>query len=285
MSLLDLFEETQKDEYEIIKPPFIWMGGKSRSLKHILPHLPSRKSYIEPFGGSAAVLLGRPPSTLEVYNDRYQGLVDFYRCIRDPQKYRALISRLELVVHAREEFVFCKANWDKHDDVIERAARWYTMIELSFGGQGRNFGRTTAPMRFAGKFREKLPAFGKIHERFKRVQVEHCDWASCFRDYDSPDAVFYVDPPYLNTSTAAYKCTWSLEDQKRLLETIHECEGFVALSGYDLPMNNDYPWDDKYSWQVSVTAKSLAYTEGNHKDNLQGLEVRDTGIECLWIKE
>ena len=78
-------ESTSFNPSQIIKAPFPYPGAKTRSLKQIIPLLPYRDSYIEPFGGTGAVLLARNPSPLEVLNDRYMGINAFYRCIRDKE--------------------------------------------------------------------------------------------------------------------------------------------------------------------------------------------------------
>lgn len=46
---------------------FGWYGGKYSHLDWLLPLLPVCHHYCEPFAGSAAVLLNRPPSPIETY--------------------------------------------------------------------------------------------------------------------------------------------------------------------------------------------------------------------------
>ena len=36
-----------------------WAGGKGRQLGDLLPMIPHSKTYVEPFGGGASVLLNR----------------------------------------------------------------------------------------------------------------------------------------------------------------------------------------------------------------------------------
>ena len=60
-----------------IKTPVSWLGNKT-SILHILYSLfpVSYGRYIEPFGGSGAVLLGKPvPDKFEIYNDYNANLV------------------------------------------------------------------------------------------------------------------------------------------------------------------------------------------------------------------
>ena len=62
---------------------FGWYGGKFNHLDWLLPLLPEAHHYCEPFAGSAAVLLNRPPSSLETYNDIDGEVVNFFSVLRD----------------------------------------------------------------------------------------------------------------------------------------------------------------------------------------------------------
>ncbi|MGH7226409.1 MAG: DNA adenine methylase, partial [Gemmataceae bacterium] len=63
--------------------PFGWYGGKFSHLAWLLPLLPKCHHYCEPFAGSAAVLLNRPPSPIETYNDLDGEVVNFFRVLRE----------------------------------------------------------------------------------------------------------------------------------------------------------------------------------------------------------
>lgn len=282
MPLLDILLD-MAEEARIIRAPFPYPGGKSRSVSKILPLLPYRSKYIEPFGGSAAVLLARKPSKLEVFNDRYAGVVAFYRVIRNHAKMQKLCERLELTIHAREEWAWAKETWQNVEDDVERAALWYYLTSYSFASLGRNFGRATTVSPLAGKIRAKLPLFPIIHDRFKRVQVENQDWQQCLLDYDSEDAVFYIDPPYLAVNAGAYKHDMSHDDHRRLLNTIFTLRGFVALSGYSNPLYEGYDWDDQHTWDAYVSMTPSGDIKGNYKEGIT--TKRERATEVLWIKE
>jgi DNA adenine methylase len=273
----------EEEDYKPIRAPFAWPGGKTRSVKFILDLLPASDIYAEPFGGSAAVMLAKPPSKLDVYNDRFTGVAAFYKCLADAKLFNALLERLEVGLHSREYFEWCKETWAQCEDDVERAARWYIMQRTSFGALGRNWGRNINPMVNTGnKYHRKLDLFPTIHQRMKNVQVENCDYKQIFSDYDSYDTVFYVDPPYLGTDLNIYKDKWSSQHQIELLKTIFNCNGFVALSGYDCKMNDLFPWDDKYEWNTAVSIKSTANNERNKKKTEYA---REQATEVLWIKE
>ena len=288
MSLFDeidrLGDKPNKDT--IIRAPFGYPGGKSRSVYEILPHLPYRDRYCEPFGGSASVMLGRKSSKLEVFNDRYAGVVAFYRCMRSKKLSEDLIEWLRMTVHSREEFVWCKDTWKNVDDPVERAGRWYYMTSYSFGGLARNWGRATSDKgQMAGKIRRKLKIFPQIQSRLARVQIENQDWEDCMRDYDHSDMVFYCDPPYVDVNAGTYKNEMSIERHRDFLDTVFNCEGFVAVSGYSNPLYEERNWSERHEWESFVSIQSLSYTKGNGKEKLQGLEKRKHATEVLWIKE
>jgi len=64
-----------------MKPPIRYYGGKFYQTDWILDVLQQYTvhTYIEPFGGSGAILFAKPPSPVEVYNDIYSDLVNLYR--------------------------------------------------------------------------------------------------------------------------------------------------------------------------------------------------------------
>lgn len=289
--MMDLFDELDANTEQvtrdvIIRAPFPYPGGKSRSIEHIIPLLPASRVYVEPFGGSAAVLLSKRPCKLEVFNDRYAGVVAFYRCMRDKDKFNQLYEKIHLTVHSREDFVFCRDTWQDCADDVERAFRWYYMICYSFGSLGRNFGRTISGQgRLSGKIRNHLEHFDRIHTRFKTVQVENQDWYTCLLDYDSEDTVFYIDPPYVDASEGIYKSEMKHDDHRRLISTIFTLKGCCVVSGYSNPLYENNPWDGRHEWESFVSIKSIAYTESNRKEELKGIETRGKAKEVLWIKE
>ncbi len=290
--LFEMFEDLDRQtepegskDRQIIRAPFGYPGGKTKSVPNILPHLPYRSRYIEPFGGSGAVLLARHKSKLEVLNDKYLGIVAFYRCLRDKNKYDKLVEFLELTIHSREDFVDFKNQWENTYDDVERAAKWYYMLNYSFSSLGRNFGRATSDKGIiSGKIRNKLKLFPEIHKRLFRVQVENQDWYDCMKDYDHKDSVFYLDPPYIDVYAGTFVHGMPRNEHYKLLETIFNCRGFVAVSGYSNPIYENQSWDHRFSWESFVTIESCV-SQGNNKECLNKKIQRGYAEEVLWIKE
>ena len=272
MSLLDLLMD--QVEHEILKPPFGYPGGKSKSVGRIIPHLPDSKVYVEVFGGSAAVLLAKKPTKLDVYNDRHAGVTAFYQCLRDPKKTERLHDWLELTVHSREDWLICRDTWQDCEDPVERAARWYYMTAYSFASLGRSFGCDIKPPNsVSGKIRNNIKRFGAIHQRFKRVVVENKSWEYLLDKYDSTDTVFYLDPPYVDSQHGSYKYTMSHDDHRRLIRAALACKGYVAISGYTNPVYENQDWDQRVEWE------SVSLLDGCVHDNKIPITK-----EVLWLK-
>jgi DNA adenine methylase len=271
----------------IVKAPFGWPGGKSRSIKHIIPLLPYKDVWCDHFGGSGTVTLARRPCKLEIYNDRFSGLTDLYRCIQDPVKLQLLVDRLEHTIHSKETFLDAKSTWKNFTDPVERAAKFYEMVVYSFGKLGRNWGRARVPTgRVSGILRDALPNFYNIHERFKYVQIENVDFRKCMKDYDSDVTVHYCDPDYVDTSAGVYAHGMSVDDHKDLLRLIFEMKGFVAVSGLANPLYDGFKWDDRRTWNSYCSIKSINSSENNNKGDIALVdEGRGHQEEVLWIKD
>src|SRR2546427_13152967 len=80
---------------------FGWYGGKYSHLDWLLPLLPTCHHYVEPFAGSAAVLLNREPSPVWTDNDIHGGVTNFFRVLRDRKE--KLGEQIGLTPFSREE--------------------------------------------------------------------------------------------------------------------------------------------------------------------------------------
>lgn len=291
-SFMSMFDGSDEARQDYLKMPWGYPGNKFEELAKILPNIPYRERYGEPFGGSGVVLANRRPSKFEVFNDRYSGMTDLLRVVRDPQLLPKLLERLELTCHSREEFIWCKSSWKNCQDPIERAARFYYVLRFAVNSKPNStFGRSTLKGLSASSLllHKALPRFQAIHDRYKAVLIENLDWRRCLLDFDTPDMVWYLDPTYLGTSNN-YEHELSVQDHKELVLRIQNLKGFVAVSSFDnIETNAVYDkagvWDHKYVWERTSSALTHAFQETNNFANKETDSERRKVRECLWVRE
>ena len=56
----------------------------------------------------------------------------------------------------------------------------------------------------------------------KGVQITHKDAKELIKEFEGKDVVLVLDPPYLQTSKAGYKCFWGLRDFLDLIKLVRE---------------------------------------------------------------
>ena len=108
-----------------------YIGGKNRIAPWIISFFPPHKIYVEPFGGSGAVLLNKQPAWMEIYNDLYDRVVNFFEVLRDPEKSARLASLLELTPYAQTAYA---RSFEIAEDQVEDALRFAINSMMSYGG-------------------------------------------------------------------------------------------------------------------------------------------------------
>ena len=226
-----------------LKSPLKWYGGKTKLVNKLLPLVPEHQTFVEVFSGSAALFFAKEISPLEVINDLHSGLVNFYRVLRDPEKFKKFDYLVNLTPFSREEFVFCRDTWQSCRDDVERAYRWFVMMRQSYGAVGKAFGNSVTHGRngMSPSMRGFLSAVSRlpeIHKRLRSAQIENLDFRSLIEKYDRPQTFFYLDPPYvLSTRKAkAYEHEMSDQDHHELIEILLSIKGKALLSGYTNPL-------------------------------------------------
>jgi DNA adenine methylase len=222
---------------------FGWYGGKFSHLDWLLPLLPRGHHYCEPFSGSAAVLLNREPSPVETYNDIDGDVVNFFRVLRD--RGDALVRAIGLTPFSREEFHKAINGSTKRISELERARRFYIKARQTRTGlaQTATLGRwanckNTSRAGMSGvvsRWLGGVEALAEIAQRLLRVQIENRPAVDVIRLYDSPQTVFYCDPPYLHETrgdSKAYGFEMDMEAHKELAQVLQSVRGKVAISGY-----------------------------------------------------
>lgn len=222
---------------------FGWYGGKFSHLDFILPNIPTdAKHFCDVFGGSAAVLINRPPALVETYNDIDSELANFFRTLRDTGD--ELIQQIKLTPFSREELVRA-CEYEPGLSELERARRFFVRARQTRTGlaQKSSEGRwahcvltTRAGMSGAvSRWLGSVDGLAEITERLLRVQIENAPAVEVIRRYDTAETVFYLDPPYVHSSrgdTTAYEHEMSDEEHVALADALSSIRGRAVLSGY-----------------------------------------------------
>lgn len=231
------------------RPAFRYHGGKWKLAPWIISHFPPHRVYVECYGGSAAVLLRKERAYAEVYNDLSDDLVNFFEVLRDPVEAARLVELVSLTPFSRVEF---KRAYKKEQDPGRRACALLVRAYMGFGsasvisdhstGFRANSHRSgTTP---AHDWMNYPASLVKTIERMRGVVIENRKAIDCMRQHDSPDTLFYVDPPYVQSTRAfkrrkagqVYSHEMDDKDHEQLAEYLNGVEGMVALSGYASPM-------------------------------------------------
>lgn len=208
-----------------------WIGGKSQLKKHIIPLLPyGCNRYIEVCGGAGWILFGKEQikGQMEVFNDIDGDLINLYRQI----KYHCSELQNEMDwLQSRELFTDFRNNFNANTPMtdLQRAARYLYLIRCSFGCNRHSFAtRPSTPYNLI----DSLPLY---QERLRDVIIENRDCVDLINTYDRPDAIFYVDPPYVG-SEQYYNRKYSSfgeTDHIRLNECLKRIKGKFILSYND----------------------------------------------------
>lgn len=226
------------------RPALRYHGGKWRLAPWIISHFPQHRVYVEPFGGGASVLLRKPRSYAEVYNDLDGEVVNVFRVLRDQSLAAEMERALRLTPFAREEFA---AAYKPSDDPVERARRALVRSYMGFGSAGFNAAHSTGfrhntrrpgttPAQDWANYPEQVQHFT---ERFASVVIDQRNAMDLLPIHDGQDTLFYVDPPYPHSTRGAvsgvrqkYRHEMTDDQHRELAQALHEIKGMVVLSGY-----------------------------------------------------
>lgn len=225
------------------RPVLRYHGGKWKLAEWIIGEMPPHRIYVEPFGGGASVLMRKPRSYAEVYNDAWGEVVNVFRVLRDPAQACRLATLLELTPYARDEFF---ATYEVAADPVEEARRTILRSLAGFGsgavsrshvtGFRANSNRSgTTPAQDWRNYPEHVPTFV---DRLRGVVVENRDAADVIAQHDTPETLFYVDPPYphetrnVKKTSAVYSVEMTDDQHERLAGVLRAVRGMVMLSSY-----------------------------------------------------
>lgn len=297
------------------KPPFPWFGGKRKVAGEVWSALGDVDSYVEPFAGSLAVLLGRPEwhqGTCSTVNDLDAYVCNFWRAVHAapdevakhadwPVNETDLLARHAWLVNTGRERIAALEADPAHYDA--QVAGWWVWGLCCWIGSGwcRGDGPHRPHLGDEGRgVNRQLPHLGnegqgvnrqsvglvaymrELAERLRDVRVCCGDWKRVVTDgalsYGSTVGVF-LDPPYLEDVRTAD--LYNADDSKNLS---HGVRAWALEHGddprYRIVLAGYEPEHEAHmpaSWRRVAWSARAAYKGSATEDN------GNRHLERLWI--
>ena len=253
----------RRNEVVSIKSPVSWVGNKAPILPIIYSLFPLQYGrFVEVFGGSGSVLLGKPPDSFEVYNDFDRNLTNLFHCMKE--RTMATIRELGFCnLNSRADFMAIKKFFqhEQFDDSfleeemeltevlfpppaaeelrairqritkdydVRRAAMYLKLLRYSYSSGKKSFASQPFDLR------RLFSLIQQLGKRLANVVIENQDFETLIHHYDRPDTFFYLDPPYFSTEDM-YAVEFAWADHVRLRDTAANMQGRFLLSYNDCP--------------------------------------------------
>lgn len=252
----------------MMRAVFRYPGSKWSIANWIIEHFPEnyeKMIYLEPFAGSGAVFFNKRPSAVETVNDLDSDIVNLFYVLRNHPN--ELKETLLLTPYSREEY---DKSFEPADEPVEKARRYMVKTTQAIGAKlnSKCGWRNHKQMKIGGTACKWAGITDTIDATAARlrgsttnlVQIEHMDALRLISRYNTPDALIYLDPPYVRSarkSGALYKCEMNDEQQVQLLKTISASRAKIIISGYRNELYDRYlkGWEtDSIMSQTTSTA-------------------------------
>lgn len=282
---------------KLLPLPLKYYGGKVRFLEWIFQFMPPHECYLEPWGGSASILLNKPRefkgtiARVEIYNDLDSRVYNFWKVLQSRDLREYLLELLDYTPYSKQEFEYCLENldepagWrpqkacslsDEEQWMVERARRYFVVNRQGYGAILKSgWSVEYLPRRISTKphvFRHAIEGIDFWARRMEMVQLHNEDWRVVCDRCNTPDFLWVCDPPYLletrNGAQYAYEMTF--EQHEAMLDYfLGETKAMVMLFGYWHPL---YAKLEKYGWQRQEY-QTLTVWSGTSTPR----------TECLWL--
>lgn len=244
----------------VTRPMVRWLGGKYRLAPWVISHFPPHDLYCEPFGGSASVLVRKPPSPVEVLGDMDDELLNLYAVLRDGHLAGRLWMTCIVTAFSDAEFRLAMRRLPLDADPVERARRMIVRHAMQVSPDVRGETAGTGFRRYTGSRRRiaaldwaSFPdAVAGLVARMRPVTIERSPAVETIRRHDRVDALHYCDPPYVHSTRQevrkGYAHEMSNAQHEELLDCLLAVRGMVVVSGYKSEL-----YDDKLDGWKRVT--------------------------------
>lgn len=269
-------------------------GGKFYLAKKIIGLMPPRclnsnkpvkgdpgwLHYVEPYGGSGAVLFNLDSECISrVFNDLDGELTNFW----DVLKNEALFCEFSRQVSATpvSQIAYERAESKNGDDSVLRAVDFFVRNRQSRQALEKDFATLTRNRcrrgmnELASAWLSSIEGLTEVHEFLKSVVILNDDALNVIQQQDGPRTLFYLDPPYTHDTRSTvgeygqYEMDWSQHFE--LLSLLSGIKGKFLLSGYHNKLYDENAI--RFGWRCN---------EFEIDNKASSAKVKKKKIECVW---
>lgn len=276
-----------------MKPLISYYGGKQRIASKIVPHLQAIAHTVRcvPFAGGLGVFYAWPRPHIsnghhyrEVINDIDRQLITLYRWARNnPAEFDRMIQFTPYSQSEHQEAIrILKSDQPQCDRDIAWA--YYVNIQQSFANNlNKGWGRCVYSQNLSvtwNNHRQRIPV---CLERLQDVHIACDDAIAVIKQWDSPQTLFYLDPPYPSTDQGHYD-GYTIADWQQLCDTIDAIEGSYVLSNYAQEVE-----PTSAQQRIEITAHSSASGQGKVMQSTRSRKATADELgdrrrtEVLWV--
>lgn len=217
--------------------------------------VPSHDLWCEVFCGAAWVTLAKDPATsnLEILNDRWDHLVNFFQVIKEmPEEF---LRWGDMEVRSRRKFedymLMLRQPVNPRPNPQAAWMFWY-LIKSSFTASLSyprwKYNKVNNPVSrnvHLANVLARWPEIMDVYDRLRDVDIECIDFRDCLQRYDGPKAFFFCDPPYWTPKSGSqdYVHNFSDGDHVDLARILKALKGQFMLTYEDSSIVREaYAW-------------------------------------------
>lgn len=215
-----------------IRRPLNYYGSKEKLCPIIHALIPSGPStWVDVFCGSAIVTLKKDRHPREVINDANRDIVTLFDVLRS-ERAPELYAAIETTPYA-EELLYRAYETDPGEDPVSKALHFLIRSWFGRGGDDHKTGfrwsksMTTSPEMLWARMPARLQV---VADRLRGVCIRSVDAFKILTDYNHPDCLLFVDPPYPGDAGRRYAVRMSDDQHEALARELAASRSKVILT-------------------------------------------------------
>lgn len=214
-----------------------WAGSKSNISHKITPYLDFRRTYIEPFCGSAAFFFEHQPKKSHL-NDTNKELIQFYEHIKNNP--RLIWNTYNEIPISEDDYYLSRSIYNKSLSSHQKSSLFLYLNHYCFNGIYRTNqkGNFNTPFGAKDKIKKKVPEslLLECSHSLQHAQLHSKDFEDFLTDLSPIDSCIYMDPPYFTDDSRVFgeygATTFKKSDLYRLFQVsiTHASENMIVIS-------------------------------------------------------